>query len=75
MPISGALKPCVNGPEPIVEKLGSRYRVRSRYLRLWLCTRRHLAQELIPDLRNDAAYQAALRQVSPSLPDDLKNLP
>ena len=69
--ISGALKPCANGREPIVEKLGSRYRVRSRYLRLWLCTRRHLAQELIPCLRDDAAYQAALRQVCPSVPDDL----
>jgi hypothetical protein len=69
--VRGVLKPCVSGREPIVEKLGSRYRVRSRYLRLWLCTRRHVAQELIPGLREDTAYHAALRRVCPSLPDDL----
>ena len=70
--ISGALKPCIQGREPIVEKIGSRYRVRSRYLRLWLCTRRHLVQELLPALRDDAAYQEALRRVCPALPDDLR---
>jgi hypothetical protein len=69
--VVGALKPCVQSREPIVEKVGSRYRVRSRYLRLWLCTRRHLVQELIPALRSDASYQSALRRVCRQLPDDL----
>ncbi|MBS0376501.1 MAG: hypothetical protein JSR73_18120 [Proteobacteria bacterium] len=69
--VVGALKPCVQGAEPIVEKVGSRYRVRSRYLRLWLCTRRHLVQELVPALRPDAAYQFALRRVCAQLPADL----
>jgi hypothetical protein len=72
--IVGALKPCVQGREPIVEKIGSRYRVRSRYLRLWLCTRRHLVQEMIPPLRGDEPYQRALRRVCRQLPDDLAAL-
>ena len=69
--VVGALKPCVQSREPIVEKVASRYRVRSRYLRLWLCTRRHLVQEMIPALRSDEAYQSALRRVCRQLPDDL----
>jgi hypothetical protein len=69
--VVGALKPCVQSREPIVEKVASRYRVRSRYLRLWLCTQRHLVQELVPTLRSDAAYQSALRRVCRQLPDDL----
>jgi hypothetical protein len=70
--ISGALKPCISGSDPIVEKVGTRYRVRSRYLRLWLATRRHLIQEMIPVLREEVRYQEALRQVCPSLPQDLR---
>ncbi|MBS0396805.1 MAG: hypothetical protein JSR54_19445 [Proteobacteria bacterium] len=73
--VVGALKPCVQGAAPIVEKVGSRYRVRSRYLRLWLATRRHLLQELVPSLRAEDAYRAALRRVCPQLPDDLAALP
>jgi len=72
--VVGALKPCVQGREPIIEKVGSRYRVRSRYLRLWLCTRRHLVQEMIPALRGDEPYQRALRRVCRQLPDDLAAL-
>lgn len=70
--MSGALKPCLAGPDPIVEKRASRYAVRSRYLRLWLATRRHLILELIPSLREEERYQAALRQVCPVLPEDLQ---
>ncbi|MDB6084568.1 MAG: ATPase [Gammaproteobacteria bacterium] len=70
--ISGALRPCISGSDPIVEKIGARYRVRSRYLRLWLATQRHLAQELIPSLRDETRYQTALRYVCPTLPDDLR---
>jgi hypothetical protein len=70
--MSGALKPCISGPDPIVEKLGSRYRVRSRYLRLWLATQRHLVQELIPVLREESRYLLAMRQVCPALPEDLR---
>jgi len=70
--ISDALRPCISGSDPIVEKVGSRYRVRSRYLRLWLATQRHLVQELIPTLRDESRYQAALRQVCPAFPEDLR---
>ena len=65
--VTSALRPCLQGPDPIVEKVGTRYRVRSRFLRLWLCGRRHLVQELIPSLRGDADYRDALRRVCPLL--------
>lgn len=70
--VKSALLPCTSGSDPIVEKITSRYRVRSRYLRLWLSTRRHLVQEMIPSLREETRYQAALRQVCPQLPEDLR---
>lgn len=65
--VASALRPCLQGPDPIVEKVGPRYRVRSRFLRLWLCGRRHLVQEVIPSLRADPDYSAALRRVCPAL--------
>jgi hypothetical protein len=65
--VASALRPCLQGPDPIVEKVGPRYRVRSRFLRLWLCGRRHLVQEMIPPLRGDPDYGAALRRVCPAL--------
>lgn len=65
--VASALRPCLQGPDPIVEKVGARYRVRSRFLRLWLCGRRLLVQELLPSLRADADYRAALRRVCPAL--------
>lgn len=65
--VASALRSCLQGPDPIVEKVGPRYRVRSRFLRLWLCGRRRLVQELIPSLRADDDYRAALRRVSPPL--------
>jgi hypothetical protein len=70
--IKSALMPCTSSSDPIVEKVGSRYRVRSRYLRLWLSTRRHLVQEMIPALRDETHYQGALRQVCPQFPEDLR---
>ena len=71
--IISALRPCIHTREPIVEKLGSRYRIRSRYLRLWLATRHQLVPELIPLLRPEGAYTAALRTVCPQLPEDLES--
>lgn len=65
--LSGALRPCMKGHDPIVEKVGKAYRVRSRYLRVWLCAQRHTVQELIPILREIAAYQRALDKVCPGL--------
>lgn len=72
--VVGALKPCVQGSEPIVEKLGSHFRVRSRYLRLWLAMRRHLVQEMLPALRSDEAYLSAVRRICPRLPADLLSI-
>lgn len=65
--ITSALRPCTHARDPIVEKVGSRYRIRSRYLRLWLATRQQLAPELIPMLRPEGVYAAALRTVCPQL--------
>jgi hypothetical protein len=70
--ITSALAQCTSSSDPIVEKIASRYRVRSRYLRLWLSTRRRLVQEMIPPLQDEIRYQAALRQVCPQLPEDLR---
>jgi hypothetical protein len=70
--IPGVFKPCVSGPDPIVEKIGSHYRIRSRFLKLWLASQRHLIQEMIPTLREDARYQATLRQVCSGLFTDFK---
>ncbi|MGH8220481.1 MAG: hypothetical protein ACREUT_18250 [Steroidobacteraceae bacterium] len=47
-----ALWPCLHGSDPLLEKIGNRYRVRSRYLR---------------PLRADSVYRAALQRVSPAL--------
>lgn len=63
--LSSALRPCMSGHEPIVEKLGKMYRVRSRYLRVWLSAQRHIVQELIPMLRDETAYREALNRVCP----------
>jgi len=70
--VASALRPCIQTREPIVEKIGSHYRIRSRFLRLWLATRHHLAPELIPPLRSEGAYLQAMRQVCPQLPEDLQ---
>lgn len=70
--IPGVFKPCVSGPDPIVEKIGSHYRVRSRFLKLWLASQRHLLQEMIPTLRDDTRYRAALRQVCSALSADFE---
>jgi hypothetical protein len=63
-----ALKPCLEGTDPLVEKVGSHFRVRNRFLRLWLCTRKILVQELIPPLREDEQYRASIARVCPQLP-------
>jgi hypothetical protein len=71
--ITSALRPCIHARDPIVEKIRSRYRIRSRYLRLWLATRQQLAPELSPLPRPEGVYAAALRTVCPQLPDDLES--
>jgi hypothetical protein len=67
-----AVAPGLLGLDPLLEKVGSRYRVRSRYLRLWLATRKRQVQALIPQLRDDERYAAALMQVCPRLPAELR---
>jgi hypothetical protein len=63
--LSSALRPCMHGHEPIVEKLGKAYRVRSRYLRIWLSAQRHIVQELIPMMRDQSEYLEAFSRVCP----------
>jgi len=53
-----ALKPCLEGTDSLVEKVGLHFRVRNRFLRLWLCTQKILIQELIPQLREEGQYRA-----------------
>jgi hypothetical protein len=65
-----ALKPCLEGADPLVEKVGSHFRVRNRFLRLWLCTQKILIQELIPQLREDEQYRSSISRVCPQLPYD-----
>jgi hypothetical protein len=62
-----ALKPCLEGTDPLVEKIGSHFRVRNRLLRLWLCTQKILIQEMIPQLRDDGQYRASIGRVCPQL--------
>ncbi|HTY50151.1 MAG TPA: hypothetical protein VMB48_10715 [Steroidobacteraceae bacterium] len=62
-----ALKPCLEGTDPLVEKVGTHFRIRNRFLRLWLCTRKILIQELIPQLRDDGRYRAIIASVCPQL--------
>jgi hypothetical protein len=71
--VISALRPCIHTREPIVEKTGSRYRIRSRYLRLWLATRHQPIPKLIPLLRPERACAAALRTVCPQLLEDLES--
>jgi hypothetical protein len=65
-----ALKPCLEGADPLVEKVGSHFRVRNRFLRLWLCTQKILIQEMIPQLRGEGQYRASITRVCPELPFD-----
>jgi hypothetical protein len=46
------------------------FRVRNRFLRLWLCTQKILIQELIPQLREEGQYRASITRVCPQLPFD-----
>ncbi len=68
--VAKALKPCLDGVDPLVEKVGSHFRVRNRFLRLWLCIQKILIQELIPQLREEGAYRASITRVCPQLPFD-----
>src|SRR6266404_1051756 len=65
-----SLKPCLEGADPLVEKVASHFRVRNRFLRLWLCTQKILIQELIPQLREEGQYRASITRVCPQLPFD-----
>jgi hypothetical protein len=58
------------GKSTLVEKVGSHFRVRNRFLRLWLCTQEILIQELIPQLREEGQYRASIARVCPQLSFD-----
>jgi hypothetical protein len=71
-----------SGLDPLLGKVGSRYRVRSRYLRLQLATRKRQIQALIPPppdqlsaitgIRNDERYAQTLIYVCSRLPAELR---
>jgi hypothetical protein len=61
-----------SGLDPLLGKVGSRYRVRSRYLRLQLATRKRQIQALIPPPRDDERYAQTLIYVCSRLPAELR---
>lgn len=63
--LPSTLRPCMHGHEPIVEKIGRVYRVRSRYLGIWLGAQRHIVQELIPMMREEPTYRDTLSRICP----------
>lgn len=75
--VERALAEATRGKEALLEKVGSRYRFRSRFVRLWFAHRIARVQALIPAMRAPEAYRRHLQVVQPDLPGDplLDSLP
>lgn len=71
--VERALTTTLRGNEALLEKVRSRYRFRSRFVRLWFALRFYRVQALIPATRTPEAYRRYLRHVLPALPDDPLN--
>jgi len=61
--VSSLLVKTLRGRESLLEKVGSRYRFRSRFVRLWFALNYTRAQAVIPALRNEETYRAYLQRV------------
>jgi hypothetical protein len=68
--VERALTTTLRGNEALLEKVGSRYRFRSRFVRLWFAYRVRRVQALIPAMRAPEAYRSYLKAVQPDLPSD-----
>lgn len=64
--VAAALKTLVAGTNPLVEKTGSKYRIRHRYVQLWLVHARSYVEQHIPALRDPDVYATALARVVPN---------
>jgi len=65
-----ALATTLRGQEALLEKVGSRYRFRSRFVRVWFALNLYRVQALIPAMRTPEAYRRHLATVLPDLPED-----
>jgi hypothetical protein len=65
-----ALATTLRGQEALLEKVGSRYRFRSRFVRVWFALNLERVQALIPAMRTPEAYRRHLATVLPDLPED-----
>jgi hypothetical protein len=68
--VERALATTVRGNEALLEKVGSRYRFRSRFARLWFALCYYRVQAHIPAMRTPGVYRERLEQVLPVLPVD-----
>jgi hypothetical protein len=68
--VGRALATTLRGQEALLEKIGSRYRFRSRIVRLWFTHCFSRVQALIPAMRNPEAYRGYLKVVQPELLSD-----
>lgn len=65
-----ALAPTLGGAEALLEKVRSRYRFRSRFVRLWFALRFQRVEAVIPAMRAEETYRNRLAGVLPPLPVD-----
>lgn len=65
-----ALGAISQGKEALIEKVGSKYRFRSRYARLWFALRSYQVQGLIPALRTPDVYRRRVGELLPEFPLD-----
>jgi hypothetical protein len=69
--VERSLSSTLRGKEALLEKRGSRYRFRSRFVRLWFALRQYRVQALLPSLRQPEIYRQNLESVLPLLAVDL----
>jgi len=73
--VERALATALRGDQALLEKVGSRYRFRSRFVRLWFALQYYRVQALIPAMRAPEVYRRHLRTALPALPaDPLKDI-
>jgi hypothetical protein len=65
-----ALAKTVRGQEALLEKVGSRYRFRSRFVQIWFALNFYRVQALIHAMRTAESYRRRLATVLPDLPKD-----
>ena len=69
--VERALATTLRGNEALLEKVGSRYRFRSRFVRLWFAVCFPRVQALIPSMRTPDSYRRHLQSVYPEMPVEL----